>query len=116
VSLVGERRDSARVDPAIIEIEQRADRDRVVDGVVCPAGRVEGLHILGGDFGRAAIYLGHEAEERLLLFGERGRLEIVDDGVDQRLGGVRVEREFRCEQDRRDRGVRLQSERAVIRR
>jgi hypothetical protein len=105
MGLVAEGGDSSGVDPAVVEVEEGADGDGVVDRFVRPARGVQGLHVVGGDLGRFAIDAVNEAKERLFVLGERRGLEIAKHGVDEG---------FASEQDRRDRGVGLQSEGAVI--
>ena len=97
--------DAARIDPAIIEIEQRAHRDGEVDCVVIPTGFVERFHILGGDPLRVVIHLVHEAEQRFVFGVEPGALQVPQRSPNQF---------FATEQFRRDRSVGLNSKRALV--
>jgi len=47
--LVAQRVDAGGVDPAVVEVEERADGQRVVGGLVRPPGVVQGLNIGGSD-------------------------------------------------------------------
>jgi hypothetical protein len=69
VGFVGQGVDAGCVDPAVVEIEQRADGDGVVDGIVGPADRVERLHVSGADVGGIAVHLRHETEQGFFFFG-----------------------------------------------
>ena len=62
------------VDPAVIEIEQRADGDRVIDRLVVPASRPQGLHVFRAYPRRIGVDLLHEAEQRLVAIVERARI------------------------------------------
>ena len=105
MGFVGEGVDAGGIDPAVIEVEEGADGDGVVDLFVGPAGGVEGSDVGGGDGGGGGIDLVEEAEEGFLGFGEGGGFEVGEDGLD----GC-----FAAEEDRRDRGVGLDSEGAMI--
>ena len=93
------------VDPAVVEVKQRADRDGVVDGFIRPTRGVEWPHILGGDFRRLGIDLVDEAEEHLLFFGKGRCFQVVQDAPHQFLAP---------QQFRRNCGVVLRSKRAVV--
>jgi hypothetical protein len=96
---------AGRVDPAVIEIKQSADRDGAVNLRVGPAHVVKRLHVIGRDMNRVAIHFADEPEEPFLLFSERRILEIAEDTPHEI---------FASEQFRRNCGMRLQSKRAVI--
>ena len=66
VSLITHGMNATGVDPAIVKIEERADRDGVVNRLVSVADLVEGLDIGGLDGGRVAIHLLDEAHKRFL--------------------------------------------------
>ena len=102
---LAKRMHAGSVDPSVIEIEKRANRDGIVDRRVRPAGVVQRRDIGGADVNRVAIHLIDEAQQRLLGFGQRRRFEIFDDGQDQG---------FVPEQFRRNCGVGLQSKRAIV--
>lgn len=91
---------SAGVNPAVIEIEQRTDREGVVDRLIGVAHRVQRLDIRRPDVARITIDLGDEAQQGFFGFGQKGRLHVGEDAID----------EFPAAQEfRRDRGVRLRS-------
>jgi hypothetical protein len=56
VGFFRERMNAARVDPAIVKIEQRADGDGEIDRLVIPSQCAERLHIFGGDSRRIMVY------------------------------------------------------------
>ena len=94
-----------RVDPAIVEIEQRANGDCVVERFIGPARAARLVNIGAGDLIGSAIDLGEEFEQCLLGIGNRRRRVIREDGTN--LLGV-------CKQLRRDRGVRADSKHALV--
>ena len=77
VCLVGQRMHSARVDPAVVKIEQRAYTNRKIDGFVVPACFVQRFHIRGGDLRGIVIHLVDEAEQRPVLFVQSGAFQIL---------------------------------------
>lgn len=93
------------IDPAVVEIEQGADGDGVVDLLVRPSGLIKRLHVFGGDVWRIVIHFVDEAQESLLGVCKRRGLHVVHHFFDEAFVG---------KQFRRDRGVRLRSKRAVI--
>jgi hypothetical protein len=103
VGLVGEGVDSGSVDPPVIEVEQGANGDGVIDGLVIPAGGVKRLHVVGRNLRRVAVHLVNEAQKRLLFFAETRGLEIVKDRPYELLTTVRSA--FPLQKYRRDRGV-----------
>ena len=74
---------SRGIDPAIVEIEERADGDGEVDGFVGPADLTERGHIVGCDARGIVVDLVDEAEQGLVLLVERRGFEIVDDAFDE---------------------------------
>lgn len=58
---------AASVNPAIVEVEKRADGNRVIDGFVCPADTMEKLYIFGPDLGGLLVHLRHESEQGFLF-------------------------------------------------
>ena len=76
VRLIGKRVYSTRIDPAIVEVEQCAHGDGIVNSFVIPAHRVQGLHVLGGNLGRVVIHFVDKAKERLLGLGD-GRSAVI---------------------------------------
>ncbi len=105
VGFVREGVDAGGVDPAVIEVEEGTDGDGVVDLLVGPAGGVEGYHVGGGDGMGGGVDLVEEAEEGFLGGGKGGGFEVGEDGLD----GF-----FTAKEDRRDRGVGLDSEGAMV--
>ena len=96
---------AGRVDPAVVEIEQRTHGDRVVQRFIGPAGAARLVNIRAGDLIGISVDLGDELEQRLLGTGNRRRRVIREDGTD--LFGV-------PEQLRRDRGVGADSKYALV--
>ena len=105
VRFVGHRVHTRRIDPAIVEIEQRADGDREIQCFVCPACRAGDFEITLDDFRRIVIDLVDESKQCLVLFVERRRFVVNQDRIDQR--GIPEELRRNC-------GVGLQSKRAVV--
>jgi hypothetical protein len=97
--------DACCVNPAIEEIEHRADRYREIERFVGPARCAHEVEIVVRDCRRLMIHLVNESKQRLVRFIECRRLEIGQDGVDQ----CRVAKKFR-----RNCGVGLQSKWAVV--
>lgn len=56
MGLVAHRMDTACINPAIVEIEQRADRDGIVDSFIGKAHLVKRGDVLGVDIDRVFIY------------------------------------------------------------
>lgn len=97
--------DSSRVAPAVVEIEQGADTDGVVERLVRPAGAAGFFDVFARDLVRGAIDFGEELEQRLFGVGDRRRRVVLQYSLDQRP----VPQQFR-----RDRGVRADSKRALV--
>jgi hypothetical protein len=93
------------VDPTVIEIEQSADGNGVVEGFVGPAGLPHFLHVFGEDLIGLFVDLLYKLEERFLGLRDGRSSIILEDG--SYLAGI-------AEQFRRDRGVRANSERALV--
>lgn len=105
VGFVGEGLDAGRIDPAVVEVEQGADGDGVVDLLVGPAGGVEGDHVVGGDGRGVRVDLVDEAEEGFFGVGEGRVFEVGEDLADE---------VFTAEEFRRDRGVGADSKGAMV--
>ena len=103
--LVGHRVHTGRVDPAIVEIEERADGNREVERLVGPARGASGIEIAFGNLRRLVIHLVDESKQRLVLFVEDRRFVVGQDGIDE----GRIVQKFR-----RNCGVSLQSKGAMI--
>jgi hypothetical protein len=76
VRLIRQGVHSAGVDPAIVEVEQRAHRDRQVDGVIIPTGGIERLHIFFRDSRRVMIHFIDEPKQGLVLLIQSRAFEI----------------------------------------
>ena len=81
--LVAHRVDAAGVDPSIVEIEKRTDREGIINGLVAVAcfmqqGDIRRSHVDG-----VLIDLPDKPEQRFFPIRESGRLEISDDAVYQ---------------------------------
>ena len=63
--------DAGGIDPAVVEIEERADGDREIQLLVRPAGGSHRIEIRGRDVRRVVIHRVDEAEERLVPVVER---------------------------------------------
>jgi hypothetical protein len=71
MGFVGQGMDAGRINPPVVEIEERADGDREVQRFVCPASRARHVEIGGRDPRRIVIDLVDEPEQRLVLLVER---------------------------------------------
>ncbi len=100
-----ERVHTGGVDPAVIEIEERTNRNGVIDGRIRPAGFVQRGDIRRSDVYRIAIHLIDEAQQDFLARRQRRRFEIFNNGCDQG---------FIPQQFRRNCGVGFHSKRAII--
>jgi len=83
VRLLGHRMHAGSVNPAIVEVEQRAHRDGVIDGFVRPAGLVKRLRVVKGDLRRVMVDFADEAKQRLVLFRKPRTLKVLNDAADQ---------------------------------
>ena len=82
--LVGHRRhvgDAGSIDPVVVELEQRADGDRVVQGFVRPACRTRAIDIVLTDRRRIRDHFPDERVERAIFFRDRRRVHIVQDAL-----------------------------------
>ena len=105
MSFVAHRVYSTRINPAIVEIEECAHGDRVIDRFIGIANVVQRLYIAPLDVYRIVIHFPNKAQQRFFRFGQRRRFEIRQNARHQFF----VPKQFR-----RDRGVRFRSKRAVI--
>lgn len=96
---------SRGVDPYIVEIEECTYSDGIVQGLFAPTRGLHLLDIVHPESARLPVDLFDEGKKRLFLFTDRGRAKIPQHRVDQ--GAV-------AQQGRRDRGVRTDSEKAVV--
>lgn len=96
---------AGRVNPAVVKVEQAADRDGVIDSFIRPAGALHLVNIFLANLIRCAIDLIDEGEQGFLFVRQTRDAIIIEDLLD----------EFRVFQKRRSTcGVRADSERAII--
>ena len=105
MGFVRHRVHAGRVDPAVVEIEQRADGDREVERLVRPSRDPGSLEIDICNPRRIVIHLVDESKQRLVLLVEGRRLVVGEDRIDE--SGVSQELRRNC-------GVGFQSKRTVI--
>ena len=106
--LVAERRHilyAAGIAPAVVEVEQSANRDGVVNRFVGPSGPANFVQMLSTNLIGLAIHDLDEFEERLFRFGDRCGSIVLQNR--RHLPGI-------PEQFRRDRGVATDSKRTLI--
>ena len=96
---------AGRVDPVIVELEQRANSDRVVDRFIRPAGLTHSIDILLANRGRVLDHFLDERVERAILLREWRRLDVRQNALNQ----ISI-----AQQLRRDRGVRANSEETLV--
>lgn len=70
--------DSSGVDPAIIEVKERANRDGEVNGLVSPPHFAQGRHVFRGDARRVVIHFADKAQEGLVFFRKRRGFQIFE--------------------------------------
>ena len=70
VGFIAHWMDAARIDPPVVEIEQRADSNRIVDGLVREASLVEDRDIRWMNGNGIVVHLSNKAKQNLLRFGE----------------------------------------------
>jgi len=87
---------SGRVDPVVVELEQRADCDRIVERFIRPPGFARAIYILLADRGRVGNHFPDEGVERAILLREWRCLDVGQNALNQI---------FIAQQLRRDRGV-----------
>jgi hypothetical protein len=75
----------AGINPAVVEIEQRTDRDGVIDCFVREAGLVKGGNVGWLDIDGISIHLFHETKERLFRIGEAAGFKIFENAFDERM-------------------------------
>ena len=97
--------DTGRIDPPVVEVEQRAHRDREIERFVGPTGRPHNGDIRISDRRRRIVHLVDEPKQRLVLFVEPGRPDIRQYRFDERLVAKQL---------RRNCGVRFQSKWAMV--
>lgn len=97
--------DAGRINPPVVEVEQRAHRDREIQRFVRPTGGADDIEISIGDRRRRMVHFVDESKQRLVPFVEARRLDVGQDRFDE--GRV-------TEQLRRNCGVGFQSKGAVV--
>ena len=106
--LVGHRghvADSGRVDPVVVELEQRADSDGVIERLIRPAGFANRISVGLADRRGILDHFPDERVERAILLRDRRRRDVVEYALNE---------VFIAQQLRRDRGVRANSEEALV--
>src|SRR5580658_10074255 len=68
---------AACVNPPVVEVEQRAYRERVVNCFIRITCLVQRFHVVGPNPHRVEIHLPHKPEQSLLLLTEPGRFQIL---------------------------------------
>jgi len=104
VGFIGHGVYAGRIYPAIVEVEQSANRNRIVNGFVGPAMLVQLDDVLTADARGVAIGLIDKAQQRLFGGGQRCGLDVIQHGRDEVCG----------QQFRRNCSVRLDSKRALV--
>ena len=105
MGFITHRVDAARVDPPVVEIEQCADGNRIVDGLVGESSLVESRDVRGLNGNRIVVHLSDKVKQNFLRLGEQRCFDIGEHARHQ-LGVA--------EQFRRDRGVGLRSKGASV--
>lgn len=67
VRLLGHCVDPGRIDPAIVEVEERANSNRVIDCFIRPSLRMQSLDVFVADTGRFVIHLSDESQQYLIF-------------------------------------------------
>jgi hypothetical protein len=93
------------VDPAVVEIEQTADHDGIVDCFVGPAGLVQALDVGLLDLGAVGVDLLEVTEQFFFGIGDRRSAVVFEHGID--MGPI-------TQQFCRDRGMAFDSKRTVV--
>ena len=97
--LVGHRGHIAharRVDPVVVELEQRADRDRIVERFVGPTRLAHAIGVVLADRSGIRDHFLDERVERAILVRDRRGLDVVQNTLNE----ISI-----AQQLRRDRGV-----------
>ena len=105
VRFIAHGMNAACVDPPVVEIEQRADGDRIIDGFVRESRLVEDCDVRWLNRNGIVVHLSHKPEQSFLRLGEQRGFHIREHTRNQ----FRAAKQFR-----RDRGVRLRSKRAIV--
>lgn len=85
VGFFGQRVNAAGIDPAIVEVEKRANGDGEVNCFVIPPGGAQRCHILGRDLLRFLVHLMDESEQGFVLFIQARCFQIAQNALDQLL-------------------------------
>lgn len=83
MSFVRQRMDAARIDPTVIEIEQRANRDGEVKSFVIPSRCPRGFEIGRLNARRIVVHCVYKTEENFMLLIQRGGFQIAQNAPDQ---------------------------------
>lgn len=74
---------TACINPAVIEVEQRAHRQRVVNGFVRVAHLMQSFDVSRANIHRVEINFTYKPEQRFLLIGKSRRLRIGKHAIHQ---------------------------------
>ena len=78
----GHVRHARGIDPVVIELEKRANSDRIVQCFVRPARAPHGVRVGRADGSRIRHHLPYKGVERSILVRDRRRVEILQDRLD----------------------------------
>jgi hypothetical protein len=90
--LIRQRMHSGSINPPVIKIKQRANRDREINGVIGPTHRIQRLHIFSRDLRRIMVDFVNKPEQRLLFLPERGAFQIFQHAPHQFLAAQQFSR------------------------
>ena len=97
--------DSGRIDPVVVELEERAHGYCVIKRLIRPTSLARHIHVFLPNGRRVANHFSDEGVKRPVLIGDRRVVEIVHDTLHQSAIPVKL---------RRDRGVGANSEEALV--
>lgn len=79
MGFIAHRMDATRVDPPVVEIEQRADGNRIVDGFVGESYLVKSRDVRGLNGNRIVVHLSNEAKQNFVRLGEQRCFDIGEN-------------------------------------
>ncbi len=74
---------TARINPAVIKVEQRANCQRIINCFVCIANCMQSVDVSRANVHRVKINFAYEPEQRLLRIGKGRRLRVGEHSVDK---------------------------------
>ncbi len=77
--LIRHRVHTRRVNPPVVEVEERTNCDAEIELLVRPAGRARRLQVIGADARGFPVDLVQQLEQRLVAVVERGRPDVTKD-------------------------------------